>query len=236
MSDDDVLASVGTPKLAGPSQHHAVLKATICKVARLSVFHAQQVRDVIGWGVEFQAHADASATTSYFQSSTSSEDSAAEGTDGAHGADAGGLFLAQDVDETLLSHEMGHAVFHNHKFAAPMEAAVKSAGLADTQKYGQVTAVINEAFANFFAERAAVYMRTQRSQKEWDAWTSHSLGHGFDWILENGDGTTNFWFTSLDCTQATVDAKPLITKTADGVVFPRLAELYNLDQKREYAP
>lgn len=218
-SESDIFAVVGEPVLVGPHEHHPLLREAIANVTRLSVMHAQQVRDVIGWRVPFSVNPDMSAPASFYNGSL--------------------VFLHSMIDEwceTTMSHEMGHAVFDHHGFAAPMAAAVKAAGLDDAS-YGDVTGAINEAFGDMWAERATVFKQPDGFKSAtWDKVVAHSTAYNLDWILGNDDQTNSAWFDSLGLSKATVDKKALITQTADSVIFPRFAELYFMDQARGDVP
>ncbi|CAK9779472.1 hypothetical protein CC85DRAFT_288558 [Cutaneotrichosporon oleaginosum] len=218
MSEADIFAAVGQPNLVGDSQYHPLLREALANTTRLSVMHAQQVRDVIGWKVPISTVTDASASVY----------SAGEV-----------VFLHSMIEttsETVVAHELAHAVFDHQGFLTPTADAVQKAGM-DEATYGDVASTINEAFATIWAERAAIFKHPDwYNSTVWNEKVQHSTASALDWILAGEDQTTQAWHSSLGLSKATTDKKAEIVSMADGIIFPKLAQLYSLDQPRGEVP
>ncbi|BEI85950.1 hypothetical protein CcaverHIS002_0602370 [Cutaneotrichosporon cavernicola] len=216
MSEADIFAAIGQPTLAGDAQYHPLLREALANTTRLSVMHAQQVRDIISWKVPISA-TPASDASRYI----------------------GGeviflLSMIQDFSETVITHELAHAVFDHQGFLNSTEEAVKVANLDES--YGDVGSMINEGFATIWANHALVYMDPSNVDRydaaEWEKRTQKTTAEALDWILDGDDGTAKAWQESLAVSKVTVDKKGQIIAVADGVIFPKLGELYSLDQAR----
>jgi hypothetical protein len=218
MSEADIFAAVGEPTLVGDAQYHALLREALANTTRLSVMHAQQVRDVIGWKVPISTVTDASAST----------------------YSGGGVqflySMIESTSETVVAHELAHAVFDHQGFLDPTAEAVKNAGL-DEATYGDVATTINEAFATIWAERAAIFKHPDwYNSTVWNEKVQHSTASALDWIIAGNDQTTQAWHSSLGLNKATQDKEAQIVSLADGIIFPKLAQLYTLDQPRGEVP
>ncbi|BEJ16787.1 hypothetical protein CspHIS471_0601880 [Cutaneotrichosporon sp. HIS471] len=216
MSEADIFAAIGQPTLSGDAQYHPLLREALANTTRLSVMHAQQVRDVISWKVPISA-TPASDASRY----------------------SGGeviflLSMIQDTSETVIIHELAHAVFDHQGFLNSTEGAVKAANLDES--YGDVASMINEGFATIWANHAVVYMDPANVDRydaaEWEKRTQKTTAEALDWILAGDDGTAKAWQESLSVSRVTVDKKAQIIAVADGVIFPKLGELYSIDQAR----
>ncbi|GMK58406.1 hypothetical protein CspeluHIS016_0504380 [Cutaneotrichosporon spelunceum] len=216
MSEADIFAAIGQPTLVGDAQHHPLLREALANTTRLSVMHAQQVRDVISWKVPISCTTAAQASTY-----------------------SGGevIFLHSmitDTSETVVTHELAHAVFDHQGFLNATDEAVKNAGLDES--YGDVATMINEGFATLWANHALVYVNPanvrQFDAAEWNKRTQKTTRDALEWILDGDDGTARAWQANLAVSRVTVDKMSLIVAVADSIIFPKLGELYSLGQAR----
>lgn len=141
LSEDEVIAQLGgEPTVAGDDADRAAVRTSVVTLAELSPTHALEMRSIIGWETEIRI------------------DHASTG----GGAYSGNVIWIPPIDDPhepsgILAHEAGHAVFDQGGYDDRIQAELERRGLDDGSRYGNISGIMNEAFAGSFGNRVELH-------------------------------------------------------------------------------